>query len=79
MEAGHGRISGGWEVDVSVQPWREGRPISDVLGADARLVGGASAQAPQAAAVQWGGVSFDLVEGNRPVDELAWLLASVGA
>ncbi len=32
LEAGHGRVSGGWRVEGSLQPWRVGKPLADVFG-----------------------------------------------
>ena len=32
LEAGHGRLSSGWAVDASLQPWRIGRPLAAVFG-----------------------------------------------
>ena len=34
LEAGHGRVSAGWRVDASLQPWRIGKPLSDVFGGE---------------------------------------------
>ena len=34
LEAGHGCVSRGWTIETSVQPWREGASLADVLGDD---------------------------------------------
>ena len=31
LEAGHGRVSDGWLVGHSLQPWRQGRPLAEVF------------------------------------------------
>ena len=40
LEAGHGRVSAGWRVDASLQPWRIGKPLSDVFGGEGGGGGG---------------------------------------
>ena len=70
LEAGHGRISTGWLVDTSLQPWREGQPLEDVFRAY-RHVGASSGCSITAAVgesssleggVRVGGALFDIVE-----------------
>jgi len=32
LEAGHGRVSAGWQVDASLQPWRIGQTLAEIFG-----------------------------------------------
>ena len=34
LEAGHGRVSAGWQVDASLQPWRIGQTLAEIFGGD---------------------------------------------
>ena len=46
LEAGHGRVSDGWRVGASLQPWRIGRPLGEVFrneAGGAELEGGGAA------------------------------------
>ena len=72
LEAGHGRVSDGWRVSTSLQPWRQGRPVDEVFAATNGLTTGAvgggtplstafgAAEPP--ATVQVGSALFDVME-----------------
>lgn len=80
MEAGHGRVSRGWRVEASLQPWRVGRALGDVMGG-----GGAADDLPmiRAALESDGAERAELMDGApRPLRvggvDFARLSSSVG-
>jgi hypothetical protein len=75
LHAGHGRVSNGWAVDKSLQPWHEGTSLDDLFatlravdasrapdGAGATLAQALSAHGERVEAVQVGGAVFDVHE-----------------
>lgn len=61
LEAGHGSISKGWTIETSVQPWREGSSLHDLLG-PAQAAPATIGDMPVLDAVQWGESRFDVIE-----------------
>jgi len=62
LEAGHGSISQGWVIETSVQPWREGSSLHDLLGPAQQAAPSTLGDAPVRDAVQWGESRFDVIE-----------------
>lgn len=67
LEAGHGRVSEGWRVDASLQPWREGGTLSDVFGGPPRGSSPSGAFLPAlhgGGVVRWGELEFEILENS---------------
>jgi hypothetical protein len=73
LEAGHGRVSSGWVVDASLQPWRIGQPLAAVFGGDKGGRGQPSSSPPVptlAEALTSGAVGARVRVGHQIFDRL---------
>jgi hypothetical protein len=73
IDAGHGRVSGGWMIDAAIQPWKEGTAF--ITSHDHIRVIGTSIECCH---VQWNDVSFEVYECSLDsVDDLSEFLQPI--
>lgn len=69
VQGGHGRISQGWTLDASIEPWKEGRSLWE--GDDFHISG----TSLQDAVLHWNG-EWVVVESSESLDDLKLLFSS---
>ena len=61
LEAGHGRVSDGWRVSTSLQPWRQGLTLNEVFERN-------TPQPPSGLAASTGAATIEQVLGGAGGD-----------